>query len=68
MTGLPIQEHRSLLEWLEAQLRSAGAGGKLNESDRALWLRELSEFRLRMTTGERGADLQEILDDLRDGR
>jgi hypothetical protein len=68
VTGLPIQEQRSLLAWLEMQLRSAGDGPSQADSDRVLWLRELTELRRQMTTGRRGAELQEILDDLRGDR
>lgn len=66
VAGLPVQEQRSLLAWLAAQLESSA--GRPEASDRTEWLRELAEFRQRISTGQRGAMLQEIMDDLRGDR
>ena len=64
---LPLQEKRSLLAWLEGQVRGNGESAP-KPAPSASWLEELAALRLSLTTGNPGAGLQEILDDLRGDR
>jgi hypothetical protein len=64
---LPLPEKRSLLDWLEGQVRGTGESAP-NSAPSASWLEELAALRLSLATGNPGADLQEILDDLRGRR
>lgn len=68
VAGLPPQEQRSLLEWLQRQLVSKRSPAVAGSSDRNEWLAELAELRSRTHTGKQGVPLQQVMDDLREER
>lgn len=71
VAGLPRQDQRSLLNWLQALLRGGGAQKSHRSTpaeERRAWLSELEALRTKTHTGKQGVPLQQVMDELREDR
>jgi cytochrome P450 len=69
VVGLPPQEQRKLLTWLQRRLAAASAPeDQPTQRSRQAWLAELAELRAKTRTGLHGTLSQDILNELREER